>query len=285
MIKYWRIGDFSKKIGVSSEFLKYYDKQNLIKPIWKDEMSYRYYADFQTVHLNEYYRLSRIGLSLNESKRLIQTGSLDDFLEAYTEKTGCLQEQLETLTEDVDYARSFSSALKKIKHHIGWTIEYLPDYLFVSYQQDSGAQPHPRQDESLKKSLVCQRVIVTTDDEMQPFSYCLKEGAFQRSWGFLEAAGKSFEVGNSNTKTTNSGRMIQQFVKGGRFFLLCHAIPAVYDSEGKLADLVWNFAEPLEILKKHDFSIRGDLYQERLCVCHEEDGDYLLARTLIPLLS
>ena len=62
------IGEYAKMVGVSPEYLKFYDKKNLIKPIWKDDRAYRYYADFQIIHFIELQQLNNMGISLEDAK-------------------------------------------------------------------------------------------------------------------------------------------------------------------------------------------------------------------------
>ncbi len=283
MFNYLRIGDFSKKIGVTSEFLKFYDKENLVKPIWKDDMHYRYYADFQTVHLNEYYRLSRIGLSLNDAKNLIQTGSLDSFITTYNNQLQHIEKEIEELKSDYQYASDFKQDLIKIKNKSSWTIEYLNGFTFTSFDFNNDDLPMSEHKHEIKKSLVSQMVKFTTKITEDSFSYTLDDTPFKRYWGYID-----YNATNNNTLFKKSNEYTAKGVtytriNPGRFFCLCHSIPAVYDKEGKLADCVWDFSEPLNIMKKYNLMPANNLFQERLCVIHERDGDYLLTKTYIPI--
>ena len=57
-MKRYSIGQFAKKINVSQQTLRNWDKQGKLKPQIVDEKTrYRYYTDLQ---LNEYYGILRI---------------------------------------------------------------------------------------------------------------------------------------------------------------------------------------------------------------------------------
>lgn len=64
-----KIGDFSKKTGVSIRTLRYYDDIDLFKPIEIDLFTnYRYYSEEQIEDLNLINELKNIGFSLEEIK-------------------------------------------------------------------------------------------------------------------------------------------------------------------------------------------------------------------------
>ncbi len=69
----------------------------------------------------------------------------------------------------------------------------------------------------------------------------------------------------------------------GKYFVYEHSIPTEYDEEGKLSDNVWNLSEPLRILKENGFKNKGKIWQKRLCVSHEENGEFLQVQTIIPI--
>jgi len=74
----YRIGEFSKMVGVPIKTLRYYDEINLFKPSYIDrESGYRYYEDGQVKDLTKILELKNLGLSLDEIKKYISDGNLD----------------------------------------------------------------------------------------------------------------------------------------------------------------------------------------------------------------
>lgn len=65
----YKIGDFSKKVGLSIRTLRYYDEINLFKPVEVDLFTgYRYYSDEQIYDLEIINSLKDIGFTLDEIK-------------------------------------------------------------------------------------------------------------------------------------------------------------------------------------------------------------------------
>ena len=66
----YRIGDYSRFMGVSPDLLKHYERCGLIKPMTA-ENGYRYYRFFQSTRLLDCMRLRNYGFSLNEMQTLL----------------------------------------------------------------------------------------------------------------------------------------------------------------------------------------------------------------------
>jgi len=68
-----KIGDFSRLSRVSVKALRYYDEIGLLKPVQVDEFTgYRYYSAEQLTRLNRIILLKNMGLSLEETARLLE---------------------------------------------------------------------------------------------------------------------------------------------------------------------------------------------------------------------
>ena len=128
---YIPIGEYSKMVGVSPEYLKFYDKKDLIKPVWKDDRSYRYYADFQIVHFMELQQLNNMGISLEESRDIIKKYSLEERLQVYKKAYLSKQKELAQLEFLMAQMTDTTDALEKISNNESWRIESLPTSYFV----------------------------------------------------------------------------------------------------------------------------------------------------------
>ena len=66
----YKIGDFSKKTGLSIRTLRYYDEIDLFKPVEIDLFTnYRYYSEKQLEDLNIINDLKDCGFTLEEIKK------------------------------------------------------------------------------------------------------------------------------------------------------------------------------------------------------------------------
>lgn len=66
-----RIGELSKQSGFQIETLRYYEKQNLLKPVSRSESGYREYNHESLRQLKFIQQAKSVGFSLNEISELL----------------------------------------------------------------------------------------------------------------------------------------------------------------------------------------------------------------------
>ena len=68
----YKIGDFSKMSKTTIKALRYYEKEELLKPAFIDQdTSYRYYESSQLVDISKIISLRQIGLSIKDIKKVL----------------------------------------------------------------------------------------------------------------------------------------------------------------------------------------------------------------------
>ena len=76
MKEYYSIGETAKLLGVSTQTLRYYDRENILKPVHiNDQTGYRYYSYTQFHIIDRIKYLQGFGLSLEEIGAIIQDGT------------------------------------------------------------------------------------------------------------------------------------------------------------------------------------------------------------------
>ena len=102
----YKIGDFSKKCGVSVKKLRYYDEINLFKPVDIDLYTgYRYYSDEQLNDIEIILKLKDASFSLEEIKDYWNNFSDNIMLKKKKE----LFEEMDKMQDkirEIDYLRS-----------------------------------------------------------------------------------------------------------------------------------------------------------------------------------
>lgn len=73
MGKYFRVGDFANRAGISIRTLRYYDQIGLLKPTAHSESGQRLYTALDYARLQQILTLKLIGLSLEEIRQLLTT--------------------------------------------------------------------------------------------------------------------------------------------------------------------------------------------------------------------
>ncbi|SDH87875.1 DNA-binding transcriptional regulator, MerR family [Pseudobutyrivibrio sp. 49] len=272
--RFLSIGDYSKKVGVSPEFLKFYEKKGLVSPAWKDDRSYRYYADYQVTHFMEYQQLSRMGVSLEDAKGIQEHASLEERLNIYKKACEEKRQELEQMELFLEQIEDTSFAIENIANNRGWRIAEVPVSYFVypkSFEHKESVK-NPVWKDNFSMNIT--QYVKLKDRNCDR----LEEGNFERLWGAVQPFSNIIYKEASNNP--NNEIMV---VGGVKCFVYEHAIPTDYDESGKLSDKVWDLSEPLKILKDNGMKNKGVVWQKRLCVSHEVDGEFLQVQTTIPI--
>ncbi|MBL0848280.1 MerR family transcriptional regulator [Mammaliicoccus fleurettii] len=87
------ISEFASLTNVSRQTLIYYDKINLFKPDYKNEIGYRYYSIKQIELISVITLLKELGMPLKEIKEYTQNKSPEHFLNLMYQQKKTIQEQ------------------------------------------------------------------------------------------------------------------------------------------------------------------------------------------------
>lgn len=68
----YQIGEISKQLGISVDTLRYYEKINLLPPIYRKPSGLRLYSEKDISRVKFIKRSQRMGFSLDEIKKLMQ---------------------------------------------------------------------------------------------------------------------------------------------------------------------------------------------------------------------
>lgn len=102
----YKIGDFSKKCGVSVKTLRYYDEINLFKPVDIDLFTgYRYYSESQLEDIKIILMLKDASFSLEEIKEYWNNFNDDIMLNKKKELFKEIEKTQDKIRE-IDYLRS-----------------------------------------------------------------------------------------------------------------------------------------------------------------------------------
>lgn len=270
-MEYYRIGEFARRCGTTVEFLKYYDREGLVCPVWRDDAGYRYYADYQMVHFAELYKLSRMGFSTKEAKLIHDGCSLKDFESLLLQRQQALQAEISEQQNALTYLNGLLTAAAHIQQQDRWYIIPLPDSVFSAKPNSLDPDPgKPWWKSTPQLPEIWQRVELTQSEDGN-----LLPDPQTRAWGAL--------LTDNSPLPENLG-MITAPVPQCRCFQYWHSVPADYEEPcHRLSDKVWDLSEPLAIMHQHHLTPRGDLYQRRLFVTREQDATYVHTLTLIPL--
>lgn len=93
---YYTTGEFAQKANVSIRTIRYYDKQNLLKPASMSESGYRLYTDSDFARLQKILSLKYLGFSLDEIRSITVNDNDGNYVkESLQLQQGLVKKQLE----------------------------------------------------------------------------------------------------------------------------------------------------------------------------------------------
>ena len=102
MKDYYTIGETAKLLGVSTQTLRYYDRENILKPVLiNDQTGYRYYSYTQFHIIDRIKYLQGFGLSLEEIGMIIQKGTAEYLLLRLAARKEALLDQINQTVEQI----------------------------------------------------------------------------------------------------------------------------------------------------------------------------------------
>ena len=109
------IKDFAKLCGCNPQTLRYYDREDLLKPVKVDEWSgYRYYDEEQAITFVKIKNLQKAGFSIDEIKELLDRSDADIYL-AFEKK---IAEQERQLQEIKNIQKTYQTEITDMKQAI-----------------------------------------------------------------------------------------------------------------------------------------------------------------------
>ncbi|MBR4551743.1 MAG: MerR family transcriptional regulator [Oscillospiraceae bacterium] len=123
MKEYYSIGETAKLLGVSTQTLRYYDREGILRPeTINEETGYRYYSYMQFHKIDRIKYLQSLGLSLEEIGAIIQDGTIRLLMPALSARKEALLEHINQTVEQIK--------------DIDWYINY---FTYTGLSDDSSA--------------------------------------------------------------------------------------------------------------------------------------------------
>lgn len=107
ILKDYQIGEFAKKMGVSSHFLKYYEETGILQPE-THENGYRFYNMWDAGTVLECKRMKNIGFSVKESRKILTDSSAPELDQL-------LREHQDKLSEEIQQKQRTAAAIQNLR--------------------------------------------------------------------------------------------------------------------------------------------------------------------------
>lgn len=137
MAEKYKIGELAKKFGVSVQTIRFYEEKGLLTPTKDEHTGYRYYDNWNINFLLDIIQLKKQSFSLNETKEILTSKSLENITQYYNSKEIELIKKIHELEEIVNYLENQKRTMNDFYKHIDtFKIVKSPRLLFHSYRSN-----------------------------------------------------------------------------------------------------------------------------------------------------
>lgn len=117
---YYSSGDFARMANVSVRTIRYYDKQNILKPSYVNSSGARFYTDSDFARLQQILLLKYLGFSLDDIRELtVDTADTHMLLNSLHQQLKLVQDRIEQMQLVESAIRDTSAAIEK-EHEPDW---------------------------------------------------------------------------------------------------------------------------------------------------------------------
>lgn len=118
---YYSSGQFARMADVSVRTIRYYDKQNILKPAYVSDSGARFYTDSDLARLQQILLLKYLGFSLDEIREMtIADADFPILLNALKQQQKLVQDRIEQMTLVEQAIRDTAQAIET-QHDIDWS--------------------------------------------------------------------------------------------------------------------------------------------------------------------
>lgn len=143
----YSIGDFAKKAGVSTHFLKFYEEKGILHPKVK-ENGYRYYDIRDASLVLECFRMKNMGLSVRQIEKGINDCTEQEVGAMLARQENDLQAQLHAQQMHLQGLQNLRAALRLCEQG-EWSVRTVPDVWYL---------PHTIGKEFVQDSRICDQL-------------------------------------------------------------------------------------------------------------------------------
>ena len=116
---YYTTGVFAKMAGVTIRTIRYYDKQNILKPSYVNDVGYRFYTDEDFAKLQRVLVLKYLGFSLEEIRMMPLKSAVSDMADSFQMQLKLIRQKKEHL-EQIEKSLCNAQALLEEQKQVNW---------------------------------------------------------------------------------------------------------------------------------------------------------------------
>lgn len=273
-MKFYQIGKFASKLGVTHDLLKHYEKYGIIQSKRQGDGGYRYYPYTQVPNILSSKEFQNWGFSLREISTLLKGADVSDYYRTLGNRVLQMEQEQTLKHRYLDSAKHLLSQVSQIKEGKfsgSWSIEEQESSYYLPHSSGTDFELIDINEHILASWIEHLSItsIATRIYQQHPGS------PYNRlSDGFLvsEADAQRFQI-----PLTDCLIRIPR-----RKYLIYHSeLPTGSRNLQEVIDSI--LREPFALIQKHCFSAKGDIYSKTLLKTQEEDRETIYRIVYIPL--
>ncbi len=255
----YKIGDFSNYLGVTPDLIKHYEKYDIIKGIKNEQTNYRYYSFWQSsnIFLSKMYQ--NLGFTLREISHILNHAETSEIFTELKTKADILKQTINKETiilEKINEIVQYEDEIKNNSFNGGWEIKTVNPFYFMAHSENC------KYSQELINDIPIQQWV-----NLLPItSLCTK---INMEDGIEEAVyfGMSVSKENAEMFDVNIDEPIER-VESKKALIYKSKLTAISADPVEIANRL--LKDPLELIKKHNFEISGDIYIKTLLIANHE---------------
>ncbi len=118
-MKKYKIGDVAKILGVTTDTLRYYEKENIVTPHKDDVTNYRYYDFWDINYLIDALWYRSFGFSVKETAKIIHSSTREELYDFYLAREDDYRQQIKHLEMLLRHSEWHRKTLELIRDNVG----------------------------------------------------------------------------------------------------------------------------------------------------------------------
>lgn len=128
-MKWYPIGKFAAKTGVTPDFVKYHEKNGVLEPKITDN-GYRYYTAVRVSNVSECVKLKNMGYSGREIQQFMTETDYESTVALFKEKRVDIERRIRYLQGLLDYTDEMDETYEAYGN-CAWSVRFFDDYYFL----------------------------------------------------------------------------------------------------------------------------------------------------------
>lgn len=276
--KRYKVGEFAKNLGVSTGFLKHHEKYGLLKP-YVSESGYRYYDFPQAKLAFQCLRLQKMGFTSKDIADILNNTTQYDIPDLLQEKRKEMHRRFEIykeILEYMDYIENLDAAIQVPEESWTerWGIEEAKPFYYLKNARNGRFEGTPARYEIAEKW-----------NEYMPLIDLCSRFEVKDGTPVLDSLGDWY-MGLSIPQKTADHLQVElneevSLIRPGK--CLIYQFSGCRGSRMGRKTMEYILERPLELCRRHNFRISGDIYNVQIFGSTAGEKTYIQERVIVPI--